>query len=261
MDIHKDKLRQGNALFGTHICNDDMHNAEVIARCGFDYLWIDMEHTEIGKRELYDILTGCRAACSQTAAFVRVPKLDPDIVKPVLDMGADGIIFPMIRTREDVDLAVASCYYPPRGIRGFSPRGAVHYGLDDMKEYIETSGDRIWKLIQIETAEAYANLDSILGNPDVDVFIIGPADSSGAFGHLPDYRHPEVLSHIREAVGKIKAAGRYAAVSVGTYDYDTAKFWLDMGVDMISMGTEFGFIIDGCRTALDNMKSASGRKG
>ncbi len=252
----KEKLAQGKVLFGTHICNDDMFNAEVLAQMGFDYLWIDMEHTQIGKREVDSTILGCRAGSKETAAFVRVPKLDPDIIKPILDMGADGIIFPMIRTRADVDLAIASCYYPPRGIRGFSPRRAVRYGLDDTAVYVERSGDEVCKLIQIETKEAYENLDEILGNPDVDIFIIGPADSSGAFGHLPNYRHSEVLPHIVEAIGKIKAAGRPVAVSVGNYDYETAKFWMELGVDLISMGTEFGYIMDGCKATLRNMEQA-----
>ena len=252
----KEKIAQGKVLYGTHLINDDIFNAEVVSQCGFDYIWIDMEHTEIDKRALNGMIMGCRAGDKNTTLFVRVPKLDPDIIKPVLDMGADGIIFPMIRTREDVDLAVASCYYPPRGIRGFSPKRAARNGMDDMAKYVETSGDEIWKLIQIETKEAYENLDEILGNTDVDVFIIGPADSSGAFGHLPNYRHPDVMCHIVEAIGKIKAAGKPVAVSVGVYDYETAKFWMELGVDMISMGTEFGYIINGCKETLANMAKA-----
>mgnify|MGYP002627275019 CR=1 FL=1 len=255
-DRMKERLARGERLLGTHICNADMFNAELISQTGFDYLWIDTEHTEIDKLSLDQILLALRAAGHASLGFVRVPKLDPDIVKPILDMGADGIIFPMIKTRADVDLAIASCEYPPKGIRGFSPRAAVRYGLDDVQAYVDTAGSRIWKLIQIETKEAYANLDDILGNPDADVFIIGPTDSSGAFGHLPDYKHPDVLPHIREAVAKIKAAGRPAAVSVGAYDQETAAFWFGLGVDMISMGTEFGFILDGCRAALANMRAA-----
>jgi len=251
-----EKIAQGKVLYGTHVINDDIFNAEVVSQCGFDYIWIDMEHTEIDKRALNGMILGCRGGNRDTTIFVRVPKLDPDQVKPVLDMGADGIIFPMIRTREDVDLAVASCYYPPRGIRGFSPKRATRNGMDDMADYVANSGDRIWKLIQIETKEAYENLDEILGNRDVDVFIIGPADSSGAFGHLPNYRHPEVMEHIVEAIGKIKAVGKPVAVSVGVYDFETAKFWMDLGVDMISMGTEFGYIINGCKETLRNMAQA-----
>ena len=256
MERYREKLRKGEILCGTHIFNDDVLTAQLISQCGFDYLWIDMEHTELGKREVRDILMACRSGGGNSARFVRVPKNDPDEVKPILDMGADGIIFPMIRTREDVDRAVDSCYYPSEGVRGFFPRGAIRHGIDDVSEYIRTAGDRIWKLVQIETKEAYENLDEILGNKKVDVFIIGPMDSSGAFGHLGDYHHPEVMDHIKLAIQKIRAAGRIAAVSVGAYDVETIQFWLNLGVNMISMGSECGYILDGCRKTLGNMKQA-----
>lgn len=256
MDQKQEKLNSGKPLFGTHILNYDMVTSHLIALCGFDYIWIDMEHSELGKREVNDTLIALRAEHSRTLKFVRVPKNDPDDVKPILDMGADGIIFPMIRTREDVDRAVASCYYPPEGIRGFSPKAATHYGMDNTAEYIHTSEDSVWKLIQIETKEAVANLDDILGNEKVDVFIIGPMDLSGSYGHLSDYKHPEVLGAITESIRKIHAAGRYVAVSVGAYDYDTIKFWADLDVNLISCGSECGYILNGCRQTLERMQKA-----
>lgn len=256
VDRNREKLKQGKVLFGTHILNDDLLTTHLIAQCGFDYIWIETEHTELGKRQVSDMLIACRAGGPDASLFVRVPKNDPDIVKPILDMGADGIIFPMIRTRADVDLAVASCYYPPQGVRGFSPKGATHYGIDDMAEYIRTAGDRIWKLVQIETMEAFENLDDILGNPLVDVFIIGPMDFSGACGHLGDYRHPDVSARIDTIIRKVKAAGRYVGVSVGNYDADTIAYWLHKGVDLLSAGSECGYILSGCREALANMRRA-----
>lgn len=257
MDNCREKLKQGKVLCGTHIFNDDILTAHLISECGFDYLWIDMEHTEIGKREVRDILLTCHSGKNKPVRFVRVPKNDPDLVKPILDMGVDGIIFPMICTRDDVDKAVASCYYPPNGIRGFFPREAIRHGLDDVEEYIKKSGEHIWKLVQIETKQAYENLDDILKNEKIDAFIIGPMDSSGAFGHLGDYRHPEVLTPIKEAIHKIKDAGRIAAVSIGNYDKETIKFWLDLGVSMISTGSECSYILDGCRKTLKNMELAA----
>ncbi|MGN0373391.1 MAG: HpcH/HpaI aldolase/citrate lyase family protein [Enterocloster sp.] len=260
MDEKRRKLANHETLFGTHILNDDLVTSHLIALCGFDYIWIDMEHTELDKHAVNNLLISCRAEGSTSLKFVRVPKNDPDEVKPILDMGADGIIFPMIRTRADVDRAIASCYYPPEGVRGFSPKAAVHYGMDDTAEYIRSSGDRLWKLIQIETKEAVENLDDILGNEKVDVFIIGPMDLSGSYGHLSDYRHPEVLGPIKRSIQKIHEAGRWVAVSVGAYDADTITFWSGLGVDMISAGSECGYILNGCRQTLNNMKTAFQKK-
>lgn len=256
MDRWKQKIADGRVLFGTHITNGDPHNAEILGNCGYDYFWIDMEHTQLTKHDVCDILLACRAVGPQLATFVRVPVLDPAQVKPILEMGPTGIIFPMIFTKEDVELAVKACCYPPRGIRGFSPRAAVRYGLDDTGEYVKTINDKIWKLIQIETRAAYENIDTLLENTDVDVFVIGPCDFSGAFGHLPEFTHPEVMEKIDEVCRKVKAAGRLLGVSIGAYDYESVKRWIDKGVDMISVGGEPAYLIDGSKTALANLERA-----
>lgn len=257
MENCREKLKNGKVLCGTHIFNDDVLTAHLIAQCGFDYLWIDMEHTELTKRQVRDILIATETRQATAARFVRVPKLDPDEVKPIIDMGADGIIFPMIRTKADADLAVASCTYPPEGIRGFFPRAAIRYGLDDALEYTKAAGKKIWKLIQIETREAYENIEEILENDQIDAFIIGPMDSSGAFGHLTDVTHPEVLVHIEQAIRKIKEKGRYVGVSIGNYDEESIKFWIDLGVNMISMGSECGYILDGCKKTIANLSQVA----
>jgi 2-keto-3-deoxy-L-rhamnonate aldolase RhmA len=256
MDAIKEKIKNGQVIFGTHVINEDPFNAEIISQMGFDYIFIDMEHTEIEKSSLNAILMATNVKGSTAKRFVRVSSNDPNKVKPVLDMGADGIIFPMIRTKEDVDLAVASCTYPPEGIRGFSPKRPMRYGLDPALPYINGPAKEIWKIIQIETREAYEHLDDICSNPAVDAYLIGPADSSGAFGHLMDFKHPDVLKHIDEAIAYLKAHGKIIVTSMGSYDYDSIKFWIDRGINMLSMGTEFGYIIAGCKETLSNMQRA-----
>ena len=256
MDSFKEQIKKGSALFGTHITSENLYSAEIISQMGFDYLFIDTEHTEIDKSGLNAILLATNVKGATAKRFVRVCENDPNLVKQILDLGADGIIFPMIRTREDVELAVSSCLYPPEGIRGFSPKRQLRFGLDPALPYIEGRAKEVWKIIQIETREAYEHLDDICADPRVDAYLIGPADSSGAFGHLMDYRHPDVLRHIDEAIAYLKAHDKIIMTSLGGYDYETVRFWLDRGIDMISMGTELGYIIDGCRATLDNMQRA-----
>ena len=256
MDSFKEMIRSGRVLYGTHITNEDIYSAEIISQMGFDYLFIDTEHTEIGMSGLNAALLATNVKGSTVRRFVRVMENDPNLVKQVLDLGADGVIFPMIRTREDVELAVSSCLYPPEGIRGFSPKRPLRYGLDPALPYINGRAKDVWKIIQIETREAYEHLDEICADPRVDAYLIGPADSSGAFGHLTEYRHPDVLRHIDEAIAYLKAHDKIIMTSLGGYDYETTRFWIDRGIDMISMGTELGYIIAGCRETLDNMQRA-----
>lgn len=256
MNPFKEKLQQGKKMIGTHITTRDAHWAEVMGTAGFDYYWVCMEHTELTSPDVYNILTAAKAAVHPTLCFVRVAENNPNLVKPLLEMGADGIIFPMSKTAEDVKLAVASCTYPPRGIRGWCPRRANNYGLEDAKTYLENVDDRIMKIVQIETKEAVENLDEILKVDGVDAFIIGPCDLSASLGHIMELEHPDVVSTIQTIIRKIHASGKIVGVSYGAYDADSIKLWLDRGVDMISVGGEIMYVYDGAHQTIENFRKA-----
>lgn len=250
------KLAKGERLFGTHVSLCDITPVEIMGNCGFDYLFIDMEHTPITKKDVQDILIAARACKPEPAAFVRVPWNDPVLVKPLLDMGPSGIIFPMISNAADIKRAVASCRYPPEGIRGFSPRAAVRYGLDDVQEYIHERSRKIWVICQIETMDAYKNLDELLACEGVDAFIVGPADFSGQFGKLAKLTDPEVDAAISDVVKRVRAAGKIVGISTGAYDYGSMKHWLSKGFNMISSGGDTAFLLKGALEAMENMKRA-----
>ena len=256
MDYLKEKIERGECLFGTHISCCDMTNVEIIGNCGFDYLWIDMEHSPITKEVVQSHLTAARACQDKVATFIRVAWNDPVIVKPLLDMGPTGIVFPMIRCRADAELACASCTYPPNGIRGYSPRAVVRYGLDDAQDYIHNRSNKIWVICQIETREAYENLDDILECERVDGYIIGPMDLSGQFGKLGQLMDPEIDNVINEIVKKVRAKGKPCGISVGGFDYNFIKHWLEKGINMISVGGDVSFMRSGSLQALQNLNNA-----
>ena len=120
------KMKENQLISGTVIACGNPLITEMVAQCGFDVLWMDMEHSAIDIESL--VLNLMAARSGGTPVWVRVPWNDPVRVKPVLDMGADGIIFPFIRTLEDAQLAVASCTYPPEGIRCWGPLRSADYG-------------------------------------------------------------------------------------------------------------------------------------
>ena len=101
---------------------------------GFDFIWIDMEHTPTDHQVLMNHLIAAKAG--GTDSIVRIPWNDPIMVKRVLDMGPNGILFPTINTVEELDLAMRSTLYPPEGNRGFGPIRAVNYALMDQEYYI-----------------------------------------------------------------------------------------------------------------------------
>jgi len=257
----KEKIAAGDCLFGTHITCCDMTTVEVMGNCSFDYLWIDMEHSPIDKGDIQNHLTAARACKPPVATFIRVPWNDPVIIKPLLDMGPAGIVFPMISTPQDVDNAVRACRYPPEGIRGYSPRAALRYGLDDAQQYIKESSRNIWVICQIETMHAYQNLDALLECDGVDAFVIGPNDLSGQLGKLANPMAPEVDRVITDIVRRVRRVGKPCGISVGAYDQQSIRHWLSKGINMISCGGDVTFMRTGSLLALKNLRTVKQELG
>lgn len=246
----RNRLANKEILIGTHIQNTDLQQIEMIAGIGFDYLWIDSEHSQADKKDLHDTLIAVRAAASKTAAFVRVADINPVLVKPILEMGPTGIVFPGAQSAEDVELAVASCRYPPAGVRGFGPRACIRYGLEDMTEYVTNNDQAVFKIIQLEHWKAHEDLDNILKVDGVDAFVLGPMDLSGSLGHYRNWQHPEVMEVIDDIIKRVRAAGKVIGVSTGAYDEKNLHFWLSRGIQLLSAGSENAFIMSGSKTVL-----------
>ena len=113
---------------------------------------------------------------------MRVPWNDPVLIKPVLDIGAAGVIAPMVCTAEEATRFVAACLYPPKGIRGFGPRRPSNYGLAPAPEFCEEANATIFPIAQIEHATAVKNIDEIVAVPGIAALMIGPFDLSGSMG-------------------------------------------------------------------------------
>ena len=252
MNKLKEKLARGEKALGTHIQSRDFQMTEVIASLGYDYLWIDMEHSALQSTEVEDHLTAARAA--GTPCLVRIPWNDPVLVKPILEMGPAGVIFPMIRSYEEAKKAVANCLYPPRGVRSFGPRFASHYGQDPVDAYVKQTEEDIMRIIQIEHVDAVNDLDRILTVEGIDAFIIGPMDLSASVGKLGKLHDPEVCGLIETIVSKIHAAGKLVGVSYGMCGRDEMERWRRWDVDFISLANEMDFIIAQGRELLGNMK-------
>jgi 2-keto-3-deoxy-L-rhamnonate aldolase RhmA len=247
-----EKFKSGKLQLGTHITCNDPQMTEMIGNVGFDYFWIDTEHTVIGNDTLLLHLIAARA--TNTPAFVRIPWNDPVLVKPVLELGVDGLIFPMIHDAQEAQEAIRACLYPPEGTRGYGPRRAIRYGLDSPKEYIESESKKILKLIQIETRGAVENIDEIAGLPGVDIVILGPNDLSGAYGKLGQIRDPEIQKLYRYVVERAHAADKPALVSYGAYTADLIQMWIDLGVDMITAGSDAYYVVNGAKDLLRSAK-------
>lgn len=249
----QEKMKAGKTAFGTHTHWGGAALAELYGIAGFDALWIDTEHGAVDKSQLLNTIVG--AATSDMAVFVRVAWNDMVLAKPILDMGVEGIIFPMVLTADDAARAVAACRYPPDGVRGFGPCRAVRYGDADTIDYIDNRSREVWPVIQIEHIDAVRNLDAILKVPGIGMFIVGPCDLSASLGLLGHTHHPEVKKAMDEAAAAIRASGIPFGVSMG-YDDMAAREWIARGANIIFADSESGYLMRGCRHTLKQLRAA-----
>jgi 2-dehydro-3-deoxyglucarate aldolase/4-hydroxy-2-oxoheptanedioate aldolase len=176
-------------------------------------------------------------------SLVRVPWNDPVLVKPVLDLGADGVIFPMIRTAEDVRNAVAACRYPPEGIRGYGPRRPTHFARAGGSDYCKKANQTVLTVVQIETAEAVENLDAILAVPGLTSVVIGPNDLSGSLGHMADPGHPDVVKVIESIIARVRDSSVFVGIAVGS-DPKQGIRWMEQGAHWLQFGVDFGLMVE-----------------
>lgn len=242
----KEKIIAREKICGTHISMGNGYIADIFAMAGFDFVWIDTEHSVIDYKELLNCITIIRA--HGVPVIVRVQVDNYNHTKRVLEMGVDGIIFPSVDTAEYAQKCIASTYYPPVGNRGFGPLRAVNYGFSDSDEYIRHQ-ERLCRFVQLESTRAIENLSDIVKNPYIDGYIFGPCDLSGTLGKPNQIYCAENLALIQKAIGILKEHGKYIGVSLGSTQEADQKKWLEMGVDMISSGTDYDYIL---RAAKEN---------
>ena len=180
-----------NVSIGSWITLSHFSIVEIMADAGFDWLCIDLEHSVI---DYYDAeLLIATMQSKGIKAFVRVGKNDELIIKRVLDAGAEGIIVPMINTKNDAKQVIKSVKYPPEGNRGVGLARAQSYGFN-FSDYAKNINQKITVIVQIEHFNAIKNLKEILSQDGVDGSIIGPYDLSGSIGKPGEYNDQKVKS-------------------------------------------------------------------
>ena len=235
----KEKLRSGQVCLGSCVSFTDPTVSEVLG-ASLDYLWIDMEHGPLNIETVQAHIMAAELAGA--TALIRVPWNDPIIIKRVLDVGAAGVIVPMVNTAAEAKQAVAACHYPPSGIRGYGPRRASNYGRQGGPDYFQSAFDDTFVAVQIEHVNGVNNLDEILQVPGLDAVMVGPADLSISMGRQGQTTHPDVVQAIETVVAKARGSN----VAVGMYvgdDPQAVVGWIRKGVQWVAVGVDFYFLM------------------
>lgn len=233
------KIQAGQVALGTVITFSDPTITEALCPVS-DFVWIDMEHNPQSLETVQGHIMATKA--SDTAPLVRVPWNDPVLIKPVLDIGAAGVIIPLIQTADEARRAVAACLYPPDGIRGYGPRRAAQFGRLGGPEYCKAANETVIPIVQIEHIRAVENLDAILAVPGLVSILVGPNDLAGSMGRMGEPRHPDVIQTIETIVRKARQTDVLVGIAAGD-DPQQLIEWVDRGVQWLAMGADFSLLL------------------
>ncbi len=228
---------------------------ETLAREGFVAVSIDQQH---GLWDTAATVVGIAAIRQGGAApIVRVPLGAFDVASRVLDVGAEGVIAPMINTAADARAFVAATKYPPIGERSWGPmRAAVLAGIADLKLYLHEANANIVTLAMIETRQALDNLDAIAAVPGIDVLFVGPSDLSITLsdGKVLDPHSAEVDA----ALDKVIAAANKAGKVAGLYcvNAERAVACAKRGIRFLAVGSDLAMLRAGAAAQLKVLKGS-----
>jgi 2-keto-3-deoxy-L-rhamnonate aldolase RhmA len=226
------RLKSGELLVGTMVSQASPEMAELLADVGFDWLFIDAEHSPLNPAQIQGLMLG---AGKDTPCLVRLPAAGDVPIKKALDSGAAGIIVPQINSAQATEEVVRLAKYAPQGQRGVGVGRAHGYGLG-FQAYVDGANEEVTVVVQAEHIEAVNHIDEIVAVPGVDAVLVGPYDLSASLGKLGQVGDPEVRAAIDRVTGACLAAG----VRLGIFGLTAAavKPYIEVGYTLIVAGID-----------------------
>jgi 4-hydroxy-2-oxoheptanedioate aldolase len=243
----RSRIRSGETLIGVFSDLASPMAVELCGQAGFDWAVLDLEHGAATEADLLALLYA--AGSTSMAAVVRPQSAERLRVGRALDLGADGIMLPQLKSIDDVLEAASYLRYPPVGQRGVAlrTRGAG-MGSVGHADVARTINERVVGIVQIENAGTVADADAIAALEEVDVLFVGPADLTHTLGIPGRFDDTRYLDALRTVVGACQAHGKAAGILI----YDTVALppLVEMGFRFIGLGSEGSFVSSGARAML-----------
>ena len=251
------RLARGEAVIGVAITSTSLDMAALAAAAGFDFLWIEMEHSPLTLETLRHIVLTTRAL--PAVPFARVPSQETWLAKRVLDAGVHGVIVPFASTRALAQQAAEACRYPPVGRRG-SGAALATSTWPGAPPYYDSSDANVVVVAMIEEAGAVDEAEVIAAIYGVDVLFVGTSDLAFSLGHRGRMDHPDVLralDRVRDAAvrhGKVVGLPAATPAAVSRYVQEGFRFF--------QAPSDLSFFAEGARQWLSPLgRATAGRRG
>ncbi len=238
-----ERLHAGEASFGGWIGFASSYVAELMGRAGFDWVGLDSEHGVINPESLQAMIQALHT--TNTVPIVRLPEASELAVKRALDMGARGVIAPMVKTAETASLLVRSARFPPDGFRSVGG-GRWHFTFDGAAP--PAVNPQVLAAVMIEHVEAVENVESILSVQGLDCYFIGPTDLGASLGYKPD--------EVTDAIGRVLQAGKKLGVPGGIHvaSPELARERAAQGFQFIAVSEAGKLVADGATQLISSLK-------
>ncbi len=251
----KQKLSQGEKVYGPFLKLTDPAVVEIAAYAGFDFVIIDAEHGPISIEKAQNMIRAAEAA--DIIPIIRVLKNDEGRILQALDIGAQVIEVPQINNKLQAQKLIRAVRFAPYGERGICcyVRAAEYSRINRSKkmkeQYFKTSNDNILIIAHIEGIEGVQNINDII-KEDIDLLFIGPYDLSQSLGLPGQIEDPKVELEMKSIVGKIKNKGKV----IGTFadNVEQAKKWVSIGIQFIAFSVDVGLFYEKCRDIVSQLK-------
>jgi 2-keto-3-deoxy-L-rhamnonate aldolase RhmA len=239
-------LLERRVTIGTWLQINNPTAAEVLANAGYEWIAIDIEHTDIDIVSLTALLRGMYGRGA--APIARVATNDVMDIRRALDVGAAGVLVPFVSTPDQARRAVAAAKYPPQGVRGFSFCRANNWGVDFVAE-ARSANDRTSVIVMVESVEGVENVEEIVAVDGIDAIFIGPYDLSGSYGMPGQTQAPIVQAACRRVVQACERAGKAVGLLVVRPAPEAVQQAIDDGFTLICLGIDTVFLDEGARAA------------
>lgn len=251
----KQALKAGLPSVGTWLSFGDFFTARLMAKTGFPWLTVDLEHSPID----WQMASLMFAAISDAGCvpLARVPRGDHDLIKRVLDGGAWGIVVPMVNTVEQAKLVIAAAKYPPEGNRSIGGSIPAQNFQTATGEYYKRANDEILVILQTESPEGVANAEEIYSLPGVDAIFVGPND---LLWQMKTTNGPEPSPQEFEAMlQRVLAAGKKTGTPVGIHCFsvEEVQHRISEGWQFLALQSELKMMVSKAQELVEQLGLAT----